>query len=143
MLYYEKTYMKHIALIVGTFHTQESEEMIEEAMAAAEESGLSVAHVEKVPGSIEKPLALKKLLMRDDIDGVAVLGIIERGETKHGFVMGQVVTNAVIDLQLEFMKPVGLGILGPEILPDQIRPRVRPYARKAVEAVAQRLESSL
>jgi 6,7-dimethyl-8-ribityllumazine synthase len=89
-----------------------------------------------VNGSIEKPLALKRLLMRDDIDGAAALGIIERGSTKHGFVMGQVVYDAIIRLQLEFMKPIGLGILGPEILPDQIEPRLRPYAKKAIEATA-------
>lgn len=97
--------------------------------------GATITQEVWVPGSIEVPLALKRLLMQEEIDGVAVLGIIERGQTKHGLVMGHAVTNAIIQLQLEFMKPVGLGILGPEILPDQIEPRLEPYARKAVEAV--------
>jgi len=88
---------------------------------------------------MEAPLALKRLLMRDDIDAAVALGIIERGETKHGLVMGEVVYDAIIRLQLEFMKPIGFGILGPEILPEQIEKRVKPYARAAVEAAAKML----
>ena len=114
--------------------------MLESARAVAAERDLEILEEVWVHGSIEKPLALKRLLMRDDIDGAAVLGIIERGETKHGFVMGQVVYDAIIRLQLEFMKPVGLGILGPEILPEQIEPRLEKYAAKAVEAMADMME---
>jgi 6,7-dimethyl-8-ribityllumazine synthase len=84
---------------------------------------------------MEKPLALKRLLLRDDIAGAVVLGIIERGETDHGLVMGQSVVKAIIDLQLAFMKPVGVGILGPGIHPSQIPPRVEPYARAAFDAM--------
>lgn len=32
-------------------------------------------------------------------------------------------------------KPVGMGLLGPEILPDQVEPRIRPYAQAAAEAL--------
>jgi 6,7-dimethyl-8-ribityllumazine synthase len=64
-----------------------------------------------------------------------VLGIIERGETKHGIVMAQAVTDALIALQLELMKPIGMEILGPDIVPSQIPARIRPYARAATTAV--------
>ncbi len=110
--------------------------MLETARASALEHGLTIVEEVWVHGSIEKPLALKRLLMRDDIDGAAALGIIERGSTKHGFVMGQVVYDAIIALQLEFMKPIGLGILGPGILPDQIESRLKPYAHEAIVALA-------
>ena len=127
---------KKIALVMGSFHKVEVTTMLEAARTQAAELDLEIVEEVWVNGSIEKPLALKRLLMRDDIDGAAALGIIERGSTKHGFVMGQVVYDAIIRLQLEFMKPIGLGILGPEILPDQIEPRLRPYAKKAIEATA-------
>jgi 6,7-dimethyl-8-ribityllumazine synthase len=130
---------KRIALVLGSFHKEYGMQMLESARETAKELGLEIVEEVWVPGSIEKPLALKRLLMRDDIDGAAALGIIERGETKHGLVMGEVVYDAIIRLQLEFMKPIGLGILGPEILPDQIEKRVRPYAKAAVEAVAKML----
>lgn len=127
--------MPNIAIVIGSFHKKEAEEMLDEAKLAAQELDLNIVSVVWVPGSYEKPLALKKMLMRPEVDGAAVFGIIERGDTKHGLIMGQVVHEAIIGLQLEFMKPVGMGILGPEILPEQIGPRLRPYARTAILAL--------
>lgn len=127
--------VKKIAIILGSFHKKEMEQMLTEAKSAAKELDLEIVKEIWVPGSFEKPLALKKAFNELEIDAAVMLGIIERGETKHGLVMGQAVSAAIIDLQLEFMKPVGMGILGPEILPEQIKPRLLPYARAAVEAV--------
>lgn len=130
---------KNIALVLGSFHKKEAEDMLVVSHQVALEHNLHVKEIVWVPGSMEAPLAIKRLLMRNEIDGVVALGIIERGETKHGLVMGEVVYDAIIRLQLEFMKPIGFGILGPEILPEQIPPRVKPYARAAVEALAKML----
>lgn len=127
---------KRIAIVLGAFHRQQVEQMLIMAKQTAVDANLEVISEVWTPGSFEKPLALKRLLLRSDIDGAVVLGIIERGETKHGLVMGEVVMQAIIDLQLQTMKPVGVGILGPEILPEQIEPRLLPYAKAAVEALA-------
>ena len=131
-----------IAIIYGEFHAQDIADMLDEARTAAAELGLTVVSEVGVPGSLEKPLELKKELLRDDVDGAVVLGIIERGETAHGLVMGQCVTTAILDIQLELMKPVGMGILGPEIFPSQIRPRTRSYSRAAVNATAKMLNGT-
>lgn len=127
---------KRIGLVMGSFHKEKIERMLAEARKTAAELGLEIIDEVWVPGSVEKPLATKKLLLRNDIDGVALLGIIEKGGTKHGFVMGQALMNVVMQLQMEFMKPVTLGVLGPDIDNDQIEPRMLPYAKKAVEALA-------
>ena len=126
---------KKIVIILGSFHQYEVNEMLNEARKTAKENDLEILAEIWVPGSIEKPLALKKAFLEYNPDAAVVLGIIERGETKHGLVMGQAVASAIINLQLEFLKPVGMGILGPEILPDQIQSRLLPYARAAVLAV--------
>jgi len=76
------------------------------------------------------------MLQNEDVHGAVVLGIIERGETEHGLVMGQSVTRAVIDLQISHNKPIGLGIIGPGADPEHIEPRLEPHARAAVGAVA-------
>ena len=131
---------KNIAIICGEFHKKEVTEMLHEARKIAAENNLTIAEEIWVNGSYEKPLALKRILQKENIDGAVMLGIIERGETKHGLVMGQVVMQTIMNLELEYMKPVGIGILGPEILPDQIPPRLLPNARKAVLAVARMIE---
>ena len=130
-----------VAIVVGSFHKVETEQMLSAATAAIEERGLELRQVVRVPGSYEKPLAVKRLLLRDDVAAVVVLGIIERGETAHGRVMGQSVSDALVQLQLEFMKPIGIGIIGPEVFPSQIGPRLLSHAVAAVAAVEAMLES--
>jgi len=124
-----------IAIVIGSFHRRQAEIMLESALDAAATHGLMVADPVWVPGSMEKPLALKRLLLEPSVDGAVVLGMIEQGQTAHGRVMGQAVINAILNLQLDLMKPIGVGILGPEIQPGQIQERLVPYARDAVLAV--------
>ncbi|MBR7158309.1 MAG: 6,7-dimethyl-8-ribityllumazine synthase [Alphaproteobacteria bacterium] len=131
---------KNIALVIGSFHKKEAEVMFKAAHEAASECSLDIVKEIWIPGTYEAPLAIKRLLMKNEIDGVAVLGIIERGETKHGLIMGQSVSDAIISLQLEFMKPVGIGIIGPEVLPEQIEPRLLNHAKGAVVAVRSMLD---
>jgi len=124
-----------IAIVIGRFHRREAEIMLESALDTAATHGLMVKAPVWVPGSMEKPLALKRLLLEPSVDGAVVLGVIEQGQTAHGRVMGQAVINTILNLQLDLMKPIGVGILGPEIQPGQIQERLVPYARDAVLAV--------
>jgi len=116
------------------------EQMLGFAQAEAAAQNLEVTEVVWVPGSMEAPLALQRLLENWEIDAAIVLGIIEKGETGHGATMGYAVTDAVIRLQLETSKPIGLGIIGPGAEPEHIPPRIEPHARNAVAAVARMLE---
>ena len=131
--------MSRIVLVCGSYHREAVERMATTARDRAGELGLEIAAERWVPGALECPLALQQLLGRDDVDGAVLLGIIERGETQHGLVMGQAVIRAVLDLQIATGKPVGMGVIGPGANPQHIEPRLLPYARKAVEAVAEML----
>ena len=126
---------KSIAIVAGSFHKDLVDKMVDEARKTASENNLIVEEVSWVPGSMEVPLQLKRLLIRESIEGAVVLGIIEKGETDHGLVMGQAITKGIIDLQLASMKPIGYGIIGPGAESEHIRERLLPYARKAVLAV--------
>jgi 6,7-dimethyl-8-ribityllumazine synthase len=132
----------NIAVVIGSFHKNEGLDMLDEVRSYAKENDLNILAERWVPGSMEKPLALKQLLNSDDIHGAVVLGIIEKGETKHGLVMADAVIKSIIEIQLDCMKPVGVGILGPEIQSSQIPSRVRPYALAAVKAMAVMLDES-
>ena len=98
-----KTY--DIAIVLGSFHKKEMEQMLVFATDEAKKYSLKIIKEVWVPGSMEKPLAVKKLLLNKGIDAVAVLGIIEKGETAHGKTMADAVLPALIELQLEFLKP--------------------------------------
>jgi len=127
--------MAKISIICGSYHKEEISRMLEFAKQEAELLGLEIAEIVWVPGSMEIPLALERQLRRDEIDAAACLGIIEKGQTKHGLAMGQAVTKAIVDLQLKHDKPIGLGIIGPGAKPEHIEPRIEPHARAAVAAI--------
>tara|TARA_B100000427_G_scaffold329535_1_gene346161 strand:- start:4423 stop:4818 length:396 start_codon:yes stop_codon:yes gene_type:complete len=129
-----------MGVVCGSFHKDEVNRMLDYATDEAESKKWEIAETVWVPGSMESPLALDRLLQREDINGAIVLGIIEKGETDHGMVMGQSVTKAVIELQIKHGKPIGLGIIGPGAEPKHIEPRLEPHARAAVGAVASMVE---
>lgn len=123
---------KRIGLVCGSFHKQEVEQMLAYANDEAKKQGVTIGEVVWVPGSMEVPLALDRLL--NNHDAAVCLGIIEKGETQHGLAMGQAVIKTVLDLQLKHDKPVGLGIIGPGAEPHHIEPRLEPHARAAIVA---------
>jgi 6,7-dimethyl-8-ribityllumazine synthase len=129
----------NIGIVCGEFHRQQVEQMLEFATETAQQNDLQIIEVVWVPGCMEAPLAATRMLERDDIVGVACLGIIEKGETQHGLAMGQAVIKSLIEAQLAFDKPVGLGIIGPGVEPHQIAPRIEPHARAAVQAISKML----
>ena len=128
-----------IAIGCGSFHKNEIEQMLAWAKDEASSHGLEIAEVVWVPGAMEVPLALDRLLSLEDISGAACLGVIEKGQTQHGLAMGQAVIKSVIELQLVHEKPVGLGIIGPGAEPQHIEPRLEPHARAAIAAMASML----
>ena len=110
--------------------------MLNYAIDEAVSKNWEVSEVVWVPGSMEAPLAIDRMLQSAEIQGAVVLGIIEKGQTDHGLVMGQSVTKSVIELQIKHNKPIGLGIIGLGAEPEHIEPRLEPHARSAVGAVA-------
>ena len=124
-----------IVAVCGSFHKEEVEKMLDFARDEASVMNAELTDVVWVPGSMEAPLALERLLVSEDVDGAIALGIIERGQTQHGLVMGQSVTRAIINLQIKHNKPIGLGIIGTGAEPEHIKPRLEPHARAAVGAV--------
>tara|TARA_S200000501_G_scaffold170509_1_gene160593 strand:- start:18601 stop:18996 length:396 start_codon:yes stop_codon:yes gene_type:complete len=126
----------NLGIVCGSFHREQVERMLKFAIDEASSKNWEVSEVVWVPGSMEAPLAIDRMLQSTEVQGAVVLGIIERGETDHGLVMGQSVTKSVIELQIKHNKPIGLGIIGPGAEPEHIEPRLEPHARSAVGAVA-------
>jgi 6,7-dimethyl-8-ribityllumazine synthase len=131
--------MTQIAIVCGSFHKKEIKRMLAYAENQAAIENMKVAEIVWVPGAMEVPLALSRLISRNDINGAACLGIIEKGSTQHGLAMGQAVIKSVIELQLKHNKPIGLGIIGPGAEEEHIEPRLEPHARAAVSAISSML----
>ena len=113
--------------------------MVSFAKAELTAAGAEVAADISIAGSYEVPLVLDAVLQDSQVDGAVVLGYIDKGETLHGEVMGQVVFRTILDLELKYQKPVGMGIIGPGATPEQAEARKETAARGAVKAVLRSL----
>jgi 6,7-dimethyl-8-ribityllumazine synthase len=130
-----------VALVIADFNLEVTSTMKSAALAEIESAGASAESVKHVPGCYELPLVVLQQI-QSDVDAVVALGFIERGETLHGQVMGQVVHEALMRLSLEYEKPIGLGIIGPGATPEQAHARKDAYARAAVRAALASLKAT-
>lgn len=128
-----------IAIVIGMFHQDIAEAVLEKMELKADELDADIVEVMKVPGSYETPLAAKHLLERSDVDCIVVSGFIERGSTLHGEQMGLVVSKLLKKLELQYSKPVGMGIIGPGATDEQAKQRL-DYGAAAVEAAVKMVE---
>jgi 6,7-dimethyl-8-ribityllumazine synthase len=123
-----------LVVVAADFNKEVVDAMIAAAWAEATRCQLSDGGTIRVPGCYEIPLAASRTLRRSGCDLLVALGYIEAGETLHGTIMGQVVSQSLVELSLETDKPIGLGIIGPGATLEQAMVRRESYARAAVRA---------
>lgn len=125
----------NIGIVVGEFHYDITENMLNKAVEHAEFLGCNVLEVIKVPGSFDMPLAIKTLLLKEKIEGVVCLGTVIKGDTDHDQLVAQHATRKMVDLSLEYDKPVSLGVSGPGMTRIEAVERIEDFARRSVESV--------
>jgi len=128
-----------IGLVVSTFNYEITGEMRKRAEQRAKEVGARVIKIVEVPGSFEIPFAVKEMLKDKEIDAVATLGTIIKGGTDHDIVIAHAIAKSLLDLSLQYGKPVSLGITGPNITWQQAEKRIEEYSIRAVDSVVKLL----
>ena len=68
-----------------------------------------ITKIIKVPGAFEIPIMIAKNIKK--FDGFIALGCVIKGETPHFDFISQAATNAIMNLGIEFKKPIGNGII--------------------------------
>ncbi|KJE48703.1 MULTISPECIES: 6,7-dimethyl-8-ribityllumazine synthase [Acidiplasma] len=130
----------NIGIVVAEFNYDITMMMLQRAREYAEFLGVNVSRVFRVPGTFDMPLAIKKLLKLDDVDGVVTLGAVIKGETDHHRVIMDNAARKITDLSLEFEKPVALGISGSGESRLQAEARIE-MAKDAVESCVKMIKS--
>jgi 6,7-dimethyl-8-ribityllumazine synthase len=92
-----------------------------------------------VPGAYDMPLAIKKMLKAGSVDAIVTIGCVIEGATQHDEIVVQHAARKIIDLSLEFEKPVSLGISGPGMTRVEASERI-DYARRAVESAVKMVQ---
>ena len=131
-----------LGMVVSTFNSEITNEMSKRAQQRAKEAGARIIKIMEVPGSFEIPLAVKELLEDKQIEGVLTIGTIIKGGTDHDAVIAHAITKKLLDLSVEYGKPVSLGISGPNITWQQSEKRIEEYAIRAVDSVVKMLRKS-
>tara|TARA_Y100000310_G_C19965283_1_gene483020 strand:- start:141 stop:491 length:351 start_codon:yes stop_codon:yes gene_type:complete len=98
--------------------------MLDKATEGINEVGATLKQVIEVPGCFDIPLATKKLLENKEINAVITLGAIVQGSTDHDKVIAYALTKQLMELSLEFNKPVVLGVNGPKMTKEQAIQRI-------------------
>lgn len=122
-----------LGFVVSEFHRDITYQMEILGKEHAEFLDAKVAHTLYTPGTFDMPLAVKKMLSEEEVDAVVTLGCIIEGVTEHDEVIASQLTRKIMDLSLEYGKPVTLGVSGPGMTRLEAQERV-DYAKRAVEA---------
>jgi 6,7-dimethyl-8-ribityllumazine synthase len=124
-----------IGIVRALYHEDKTERMLEIAENEADERGMEVSQVLEVPGAHDVALAAKRLLKNDGVDGIVILGIVVKGATDHDEVIAHNISKQLMELSCKYEKPVGFGIMGPNISWAEAEDRIESYAMQAVDAV--------
>lgn len=123
-----------LAVVVSEFNFDITRVMLEKALDHAKFLGAEVTVVYKVPGTFDAPYGVMEVIKLDYVDAVVVLGAVIQGETKHDEVVAHQAARKLLDLGVQYGKPVTLGVIGPGASRIQALERAEEYARRAVES---------
>jgi 6,7-dimethyl-8-ribityllumazine synthase len=104
------------AVVVATFYEDLAERLVNGAVEAFTEEGISPAsvHTFEVPGAFELPLAAQWAAKSGRFAGIACLGVVIRGETSHYDHVCEAAALGIQDAQLSTGVPCSFGVITAE-----------------------------
>ena len=98
---------KKILIVVADYYKDISNGLLNSANLALSKN--FITKIINVPGAFEIPITIAKNIKK--FDGFIALGCVIKGETPHFDFISQAATNAIMNLGIEFKKPIGNGII--------------------------------
>jgi 6,7-dimethyl-8-ribityllumazine synthase len=100
--------MKKILIINSNYYKAISSNLIKNAKKKLSSSSFIVS-ILNVPGVFEIPIAIRKNIKK--FDAFIVLGCVIKGQTPHFDLICNSTFNAILNLTINFNKPIGNGII--------------------------------
>lgn len=98
-----------LAIVASTWHTTICDALLDGAVRAAKQLGVTDPAVVRVLGAIEIPVVAQALAAK--YDAVVALGVVIRGETPHFDYVCDAVTQGLTRVSLDQSTPVANGVL--------------------------------
>ena len=96
-----------ILIVIADYYKDISFEMLKTTIGYLKNK--SKHNIIKVPGVFEVPVVISKNINK--YDGIISLGCVIKGETPHFEFISAAATNAIMNLSIEYKKPIGNGII--------------------------------
>ena len=126
-----------LAIVVSDFNKEITYIMEKTAEKTAKSLGAEIAKKIHVPGTFEIPFAVKNILEKEKIDAIVALGAVIQGQTYHDILIMNTIVPKLMDISLQYKKPVGMGIIGPRVTWKQAEQRAAEYAERAVKTAVE------
>lgn len=132
----------NIAFVVARFNSFITERLLEGALDTLSRHGGNAdnAHVFKVPGCFEVPMAAKKIAESGKFDAVVCLGALIRGETPHFDYIAAEATKGIAQIALSCNIPVTYGVITVNNLEQAIDRAGTKSGNKGAEATLAAIE---
>ena len=98
---------KKILIVLANYYKDISDGLLKSALKNIPKS--SHVKIIRVPGVFEIPVTIAKNIKK--YDAFIALGCVIKGETPHFDFISSATTNAIMDLSVNYKKPIGNGII--------------------------------
>lgn len=118
------------AIVASRYNARYTDAMVRAAKTELRRARVKHVRMVRVPGAYEIPLAAARLARcarQTRLVAIICLGVILRGETAHANLIGEAVTRALMEIQLDYELPVIHEVL---LLDNEAQARVRCLGRK-------------
>jgi 6,7-dimethyl-8-ribityllumazine synthase len=114
---------RQIAIVVSQYNNNITEKLCKAAVSTLRENGWKEEEIEviRVPGAWELTYGTQLCVSRRDICGVIALGAVIKGETTHDQHINRAVTMGLMQLSIDYNKPIALGLLTVNTLEQAIQ----------------------
>ncbi len=131
-----------LGIVVSKWNREVTENLLDGALQCLVKQGADANNilVHWVPGSFELPLAAAQILREKEMDAVLCLGCVIQGETRHFEFICQAVAQGIMQVGLQFQKPVVFGVLTTQNLDQAMARSGGSLGNKGIEAAVTALE---